>query len=59
MDTKTAWENMNSDTKQLVIELYAQYKRSGSRSVLEELKRIFENHGYGDPSERELERLLH
>lgn len=58
MDTRTAWDNMNSDTKRLVVELYSQYSRNGSRSTLEEIKRIFKNHGYGNPSERELERLL-
>lgn len=58
MDIRSAWNNMNEDTKQLVIELYLQYKRSGSRSALEEIRRIFKNHGDDAPSEYELEKLL-
>lgn len=58
MDTISAWNNMNKDTKQLVIELYSQYKRSGSYSALEEIRRIFKNHSNCEPSESELERLL-
>ena len=58
MDTMAAWNNMNADTKQLVIELYQQYLRTGSRSALEEIRRIFKNHGGSDPSERELGQIL-
>lgn len=41
MDTRGAWDNMNSDTKRLVVELWAQYQRTGSSSALEELRAIF------------------
>ena len=58
MDTRFAWNNMNEDTKQLVIELYLQYKRSGSRSALEEIRRIFKNHGNDAPSEKKKKKLL-
>lgn len=58
MDAKKAWENMNSDTKSLVVELYVRYCTNRDRQILEEIRNIFENHGDEKPSERELERLL-
>lgn len=58
MDTRGAWDNMNSDTKRLVVEMWAQYQRTGSSSALEELRAIFKNHGDSDPSERTLSRVL-
>ena len=58
MDTRGAWDNMNSDTKRLVVELWAQQQRTGSSSALEELRASFKNHGDSDPSERTLSRVL-
>lgn len=58
MDTRDAWNNMNSDTKELVVRLWMQYQRTGSSSVLEELRAIFKSWGDSDPSERTLSRVL-
>lgn len=58
MDTRTAWGNMDDNTRRIVVELYSQYERSGNQSTLEELRRIFKNYGDDDPDERDLVRLL-
>lgn len=58
METRDAWNRMNSDTKALVLQLWKQYQSSGSQSALKELRAIFENHGADDPTEREVERLF-
>lgn len=57
MDTKEAWGNMDSNTRRLVLELYSEYQRTNSSSVLQELRRIFKNFG-DDPDIRELARVL-
>lgn len=58
MDTRDAWNRMDSGTRDLVLKLWQQYQSTGSESVLRELREIFRNHGDDDPTERTFTRVL-
>lgn len=58
MSIGDAWDSMDSSTKNLVIEIYNRYLRTGSSDDLRYLREIFQRFGYSGADENELKRVL-